>query len=123
MLLSLADFEAGSIHHAPFRHADHVRIAHELLSTQPFDVALARFVGALRTITTAAGQPAKLHMTITVAFLAAIAERHAQNPAASWEHFAAANPDLLDKGVLHHWYGSHELETDIARTTFVLPAR
>ena len=121
MSISLRDFETGAVHHAPFGHRDHVRIAYELIVSQPFDVALARFVGALRNITSAAGHPGKFHMTITVAFLAAIAERHARDPALTWEEFASRNPDLLDKAVLGQWYGKGELESDIARATFVLP--
>jgi len=37
------------------------------------------------------------------------------------EEFIAANPDLLDKNILLRWYSKQQLDSQLARTTFVLP--
>ena len=122
MTVSLRDFEAGTILGADFHHRDHVRVAYELLARDPFDLALARYVTGLRGIAAAAGVPTKVHMTITVAFLAALAERLARHPAPTWHAFAERNPELLDKTFIRRWYAADELESSVARQTFVLPA-
>jgi len=85
--------------------------------------ACAKYAEAINTIATNAGAPEKFHVTITFAFLSLIAERiHAANPS-SFEEFLAQNEDLLSKGVLDKWYSSEQLETDFARTHFLLPGR
>lgn len=122
MGLTLGDFELGVVRNMPFHHRDHVRLAYEILTRDPFDVAVARFTSGLRRIAAGAGDPTKVHMTITVAFLAAIAERHARHPADTWEQFAARNPDVLEKGFLERWYSRGELDSDLARRTFLLPS-
>jgi len=121
MTVRLREFECGAVHHEHFHHRDHVRVAYELVARHPYDVALARFVAGLRTIAAAAGDPTKVHMTITAAFVAAIAERQLRQPTATWEAFAAGNPELLEKSFIRRWYPAGELETDIARRTFLLP--
>src|ERR1043166_5247054 len=80
-------FEAGQIDNRTFHHAEHVRVAFELLAASPFETALTRFATGLRRMAGAAGAPEKFHMTITVAFFAAIAERRAMAPGANWEEF------------------------------------
>ena len=54
-------------------------------------------------------------------FLAAIAERQARNPVATWDEFVARNPELADKTFFLRWYTSEELNSDLARRTFLLP--
>jgi hypothetical protein len=121
MSVTLQDFERAAIENANFHHRDHVRVAYELIAREPFEMALSRFMIALRGIAAAAGDPSKVHLTISVAFLSAIAERQAREPAATWEEFAARNADLIDKSFLRRWYSADELESEIARKTFVLP--
>lgn len=121
MSITLGEFESGVVHNPQFHHHDHVRLAYELLGRDPFDVALACFMNGIRRIAAAAGHPTKVHMTITVAFLAAIAERQAHDPVTTWDEFVARNPELVDKAFLRRWYTSEELNSDLARRTFVLP--
>jgi hypothetical protein len=68
-----------------------------------------------------AGSPAAYHETITVAFLAVIAERSGADAFADFEAFACANRDLMDKSVLGRWYTPDRLGMDLARRTFLLP--
>ena len=121
MTEELARFEAGDVDATGFTHAEHVRYAFEMLARHPFDEALARYAGGLRRLTARLGVPEKYHATITVAFLAAVAEGRARSGAATWEAFAAAAPELLDKRCLGRWYPAEVLASDLARATFVLP--
>jgi hypothetical protein len=121
MGITLRDFETGALKASDFHHADHVRIGYELIARDSFDVALGRFACGLRSIAAAAHDPGKFHMTITVGFLAAIAERQFQSNAATWQEFADENPELFDRSILRRWYPVAELNTELARKTFVLP--
>jgi hypothetical protein len=116
----LAAFLHGETDPRGFRHADHVRLAHEALGLHPFLDAARAYAAALKAMTVRAGKPEIYHETITVAFLALIAERRAAASDADYGAFAAANPDLFDKQVLARWYGD-KLALPAARRTFVLP--
>lgn len=119
--LTLADFEAGRADPATFSHREHVRMSYELLERYTFPEALFRLAKGLRQIATSAGVPEKYHETITVAFLALIAERRLDGGFAGWEDFAAQNPDLLQKELLAKIYPPNVLASALARETFLLP--
>ena len=119
---ALRTFLKGETEAASFCHADHVRMAFEILSHHSdFLTAAGAYASSLRRITARAGNANAYHETITLAFLSLIAERLAHHPYSSFEQFAAANPDLLDKTVLARWYDAARLASPVARTTFVLP--
>ena len=119
--IELAAFLHGEIDARDFRHADHVRMAFEVLARHPFLDAAAAVSAALKTMAARAGNPGAYHETITLAFLALIGERRAAGGFADYDGFAAANPDLLDKAVLGRWYGPAKLGSEMARRVFVLP--
>ena len=119
--LDLERFVRGEIDAAAFPHREHVRMAFEMLRRHDFAEALLLFSRALRAMADKAGKPQAFHQTITVAFLALIAERLASG---EWDDFAAfahANPDLLEKSALRRWYRADRLASPAARRTFVLP--
>jgi len=93
------------------------------LCHQTFPDALVVYTAALKDIARRSGNPDAYHETITVAFLALIAERHAIGKYADFEAFVADNPELLNKSILERWYRKDRLLSDIARKTFVLPDR
>lgn len=117
---TLRAFLRSDIDAANFRHADHVRMGFEILQHHDFPNAAAAFAGALKQIAARAA-PGKYHETITLAFLSLIAERQALGAHADFEHFVAANPDLMETSVLQRWYAPARLMSDVARKTFVLP--
>jgi hypothetical protein len=117
----LARFEAGLFGGDELSHAEHVRLAFEMLGRHPFDEALARYAAGLRRTTERLGVTGRYHMTITVAFLALVGERRHATGAATWEAFAVAAPELLDRRVLERWYPPDVLASGMARATFVLP--
>ena len=117
----LADFEAGRIDPARFPHREHVRVSYELLERHLFAEALLHLARGLRQFAAKAGRPDVYHETITVAFLALIAERRLSGDTADWEDFAARNPDLMEKRLLEKFYQPARLHQPSARRTFVLP--
>ena len=98
-----------------------MRVGFELLQVHDFSTAAHKFSTALKAIAARAGNPGAYHETITLAFLALIAERSAARSFDDFEDFARANPDLMDKTVLERWYGPERLHSDIARRIFLLP--
>ena len=121
IVAELAQFQAGALDPAAFRHRDHVRVGFELLRRYPFTEAAHRFATGLRAMACAAGRPGLYHDTITVAFLALIAERNASATYPDFSAFERENPDLLRKDALFAWYDPVRLMSPLARKTFVLP--
>lgn len=119
--LSLERFELGEADPARFTHAEHVRIGYELLLRYDYPEALQRFTTGLRRLVDRVGARDKFHMTVTAAFLALIGERMHDRPALDYDGFAAANPDLFERGILLRFYRRERLMSEAARSTFLLP--
>jgi len=119
----LERFLRGELDAARFPHREHVRMAFETLRRRDFAASVWLFSHALRAMAAKAGRPQAFHQTITVAFLSVIAERMDSGRGLEYAAFESANPDLLDQGVLAHWYRPEQLATELARRTFVLPER
>jgi hypothetical protein len=117
----LAQFIRGDIDPGRFPHREHVRMGFEVLRRYNFETAALHYCGALRVMTARAGKPMAFHQTMTMAFLALIAERLEAGGQSDFAAFAAANADLIDKSALQRWYRPERLATDAARRTFVLP--
>lgn len=117
----LRRFEAHDVEAAKFDHEQHVRAAFEMLRRYGFLEASMRYVAAIQAIATEAGVPEKFNLTITLAFLALIAERASRAPDCDFDEFIARNPDLLSKAVLDRWYSPERLQSDLARRQFLLP--
>jgi hypothetical protein len=120
----LADrFEALAMDPRTFRHRDHVATAWAMLERYPLLEATTRYAATLKEFATRAGDAEKFHATITVAFVALIAERMHDRVYADADDFCARNPDLLDSSVLLGVYSPERLRSDAARRAFVLPDR
>jgi hypothetical protein len=119
-------FEEGKVPDGGFHHEQHVRVAWNYLKAHPLPEALARFCSALKGFAQAQGAPNLYHETITVSFVLLINERLARIGApASWDAFAAANPDLLSwkPSILDRYYTRDTLDSAHARRVFVMPDR
>ncbi len=114
-------FLRGEVDPLGFSHAEHVRMAFEMLGRYDFAQAALHFSRALRIMTQRVGKPEKFHQTLTIAFLALIAERRQARAYEDFAAFAAANPDLMTRSALDRWYSPQRLASEVARTTFVLP--
>jgi hypothetical protein len=117
----LEQFLAGEIRPANFRHADHVRAGYELLAGHDFLDAAVLYCRVLKQMTERVGKPEAFHLTVTLAFLSLIAERAELGGRFSFEDFAQANPDLMDKSALARWYKPERLNRAAARNGFLLP--
>lgn len=122
----ISRFERGAVSLEEFGHAAHVRVAWLYLQRYPVLTALERFIVALKRFATMHGKTGLYHETITWAYMLLINERRARGgPDATWDEFAAANPDLLAGGkqALAAYYRPETLQSDLARRVFVLPDR
>jgi len=119
----LLRFIRGEIDPRGFPHSEHVRMGFEMLRRHNFAEACAHYSAALRVMTARIGKPEAFHQTMTIAFLAVIAERLEEGGQTDFAAFAAANPDLMTKSALARWYSPERLATEAARVTFLLPDR
>jgi hypothetical protein len=117
----LQKFLCGDVDGRDFHHADHLRVAFELLRSHNFRDALAAYSAALQAMAGRAGNPGAYHETMTVAFLSLIAEHSATGQYAGFDAFIRDHAELMDKSILERWYSPERLKSDIARRTFVLP--
>lgn len=114
-------FKTGEIDPAGFGHLDHVRVAYELLSRQDFFDAASDYAAGIRCIAIKAGVPQKFNATITLAYLSLIAERMGSVAHVDCDDFVTRNPDLLAMEALGKLYSRDRLQSDLARTSFLLP--
>jgi|SRR6185295_3953738 hypothetical protein len=119
----LAALENTTLPLAAFDHRAHVRAGYLYLTRHGLGGAIERFSTALKAFAAANGKHGLYHETITVAFLALINEHAAAGDTRDWESFIAANPELLDRQTLTHFYAPEELTAPEARRVFKLPRR
>ena len=112
----LRAFESGALDPARFDHRAHVETAVALLARTDFLDAAIRYQRGIEKIAAKAGAEGKANVTITVAFLSAIAERME-----GAGDVLAAHPELLDAKLLMRWYGRERLTSPLARRVFLLP--
>lgn len=117
----LVEFVRGARDPAHFPHREHVRMGFEMLRRHDFLTSVQHYSQALRIMTARAGHPQAFNQTVTIAFLSLIAERMQQRPEADFAALVDAFPELLDKHCLARWYSRERLQSDVARTAFVLP--
>jgi hypothetical protein len=117
----LARFLAGEIAAVDFPHREHVRMAYAMLRRHEFAEVALHYSRALRAMTQRAGRPEAFNLTLTIALLALIAQRMAEAGEEDFASFAAANPDLFQRGLLERWYTPERLNSPLARRSFLLP--
>jgi hypothetical protein len=118
-------FEEEADASAPFHHADHVRLAFAYLCQNPVLQAMEKFSAALKRYASARGKTQLYHETITYAYLFLIRERMERGKCRVWEDFERCNPDLLagKTAVLERYYKKETLNSELARSVFVLPEK
>jgi hypothetical protein len=119
----IQQFENDALPASSFHHVDHVRLAFAYLCEYPPLEALEKFATALKRFATARGKPQLYNETITHAYFFLIRERMARSPSCEWDEFAVQNSDLLvwKDGILGRYYREGTLQSELARTVFVLP--
>ena len=119
--ITLQRFVRGEIAAEEFPHREHVRMAFEMLRQHDFAESVLHYSRTLRAMAVRAGKPQAFNQTITVAFLAVIAQRMEAAADADFAHFAACNADLFDRALLARWYRPEQLASPLASRSFVLP--
>ena len=118
----LAALEACRLPPEEFDHAAHVRAAYLYSLTADFPEALGRMRRAVRTFAASLGKAERYHETITVGFMALIAQHlHERGDGGGWEGFKASNPELFEREILLQFFPRTLLESATARQVFVLP--
>ena len=122
---TLENFESGNVNAEQFDHSAHVYIAWKMLQESSPLETINRYSAALQRITKALNVPGKYHETITWFFVLVISDRISPAVPASWDQFAAANPDLVGNSLelLSNYYSDERLWSGDARQRFLLPDR
>ena len=102
-------------------HRQHVELAWRYLDRHDADQAAGSVAAAIRQVAEAHGQPAKFHQTITRSWVQCVAVHRERWPADGFEAFLDRNPQLLDSGLLGHFYSAELLAGLPARSQWVAP--
>jgi hypothetical protein len=106
-----------------FGHTAHVRAAYLYLKEYDFAEALKRIRRAIRNYVQHLGKPDRYHETITVAYLALIQQHICERgDGGGWPAFARQNAELFQPDLLQRFYSRAQLDSEMARRIFVLPA-
>lgn len=118
----LAALEGGTLAPAEFGHRAHLRAAFLYLSRHDFPGACVAMKGAIQGFAARLGKSTLYHETLTVAYLALVAERRAgEAPDIGFDAFVDRYPELLERAYLERYYPRGDLDSPEARATFVLP--
>lgn len=114
-------FEGLELDATAFRHHDHIATAYAMLQKYPFLEATARYANTIRTMAANAGATTKFNMTITMTYMALIAERMESSTHRDFDEFSQHNPDLFSRDLLKQFYSAERLQSDSARRIFLMP--
>lgn len=118
----LAALESARLPPALFDHRGHLRAAFLYLQREDFPGACVAMKRAIQCFAASLGKSGLYHETLTVAYLALIAERLADEPAGiGFDDFLHRYPELLDRTYFERYYPRGSLDTPESRRTFVLP--
>ena len=115
-------FTAGQLDAAGFDHRAHLRAAFLLLRKASFLEACIAMRDGLQALAGKLGKADLYHETVTVAFMALVAERMPAG-SAEWDGFIAQHPALCERGLLDAWYSKALLASGAARARFAMPDR
>ena len=118
----LAALEGASLPPAEFGHRGHLRAGFLYLRRHDFPGACVAMKTAIRAFATALGKADLYHETVTVAYLALMAERLVEEPPSlGFDHFIERYPELMQREYFERYYPRGTLDSLEAKTTFVLP--
>ena len=118
----LAALEGTTLPAAEFTHRAHVRAGFLYLHRHDFPGACVAMKRAIQGFAASLGKATLYHETMTIAYLALIAERLADEPPGiAFDAFMERYPELLSMEYFRSYYPAGELDAPEARATFVLP--
>jgi hypothetical protein len=114
--------EGATLPAAEFTHRAHVRAGFLYLHRHDFPSACVAMKHAIKAYAASLGKSTLYHETLTIAYLALIAERLADEPAGiGFDAFMERYPELLSLDYFRRYYPAGELDAPETRATFVLP--
>ena len=122
--VTIEALEDGTLDAEQFDHEAHVYLAWLYLQRYPLHEATARFIAALKRLTTQLGIPGKYHETISWFFMLLIEERRHAQKIDDWHAFYRDQSDLFAGGndnILNRYYSRELLGSERARHSFMLP--
>jgi hypothetical protein len=114
-------FKDCDIDASAFGHVDHLGVAYEMLRSNDFLTASLEYAECIDEIAKKAGAARKFNTTITLAYLSLVAERMQTTPTDSFDAFISQNQDLVTGNPLLKWYSPERLQSDLARSVFLMP--
>ncbi len=116
-------FESYQLTKDQFDHITHLRVGWVYLNRHSLGAACDTMARELLAWDIAYGLGDRYHETVTWAFMLVIHERQTACQADNFDTFIKANPDLAATSppFLAAYYRKETLETERARTSFVLP--
>lgn len=118
----LAALEAGTLPPAEFSHRGHLRAGFLYLRRHDFPGACVAMKRAIQSFAAALGKLSLYHETVTIAYLALVAERLVEEPRElRFEHFLERYPELLSREFFERYYPRGVLDDPGSKATFVLP--
>jgi hypothetical protein len=117
-------FEDRTLPGEGFHHRDHIRLAWLYLGTGDEAGAERLMEEGIRRYAAHLGAPQKYHHTITLFWMRAVSVARRETPTLeTFDAFAEAHPELLDKALVERHYTSSLLESAAARSGWVDPDR
>lgn len=118
----LAALEAGTLPPAEFGHRGHLKAGFLYLRRHDFPGACVAMKRAIRSFAATLGKTGLYHETVTVAYLALVAERLVEEPPElGFERFLERYPELLSHEFFERYYPRGVLDDPGSKATFVLP--
>ena len=118
----LAALEAGTLPPAAFGHRGHLRAGFLYLRRHDFPDACVAMKRAVQGFAATHGRVGLYHETLTIAYLALIAERLAEEPASlPFDAFLGRYPELTSREYFERYYPRGMLDAPETKATFVLP--
>lgn len=118
----LVALESAKLPPSCFGHRGHLRAAFLYLRREDFPGACVAMKRAIQAFAASLGKGGLYHETLTIAYLALIAERLAEEPAdLGFDDFLRRYPELEDRAYLERYYPRGSLDAPETRRTFVLP--
>ena len=118
----LAALEGGTLAPAAFGHAGHLRAGFLYLRRHDFPAACVAMKRAVQGFAARQGRTGLYHETLTIAYLALIAERLAEEPASlGFDAFLERYPELASREYFERYYPRGTLDAPETKATFILP--
>jgi hypothetical protein len=118
----LAALEVGTLPPAAFGHRGHLRAGFLYLRRHDFPAACVAMKRAVQGFAATHGRTGLYHETLTIAYLALIAERLAEEPASlPFDAFLERYPELASREYFERYYPRGVLEAPETKSTFILP--